>query len=101
MSRNEDGYFRKTAGKSGDPADFSPFAQLRSGLPPVLAVPASADEFCSFAGMAKFAERSRALGNEVTLVSVDGASHFFGFYHEAGRQQQRAAIAEALRRWGW
>lgn len=101
LSGTEDGYFRKTAGKEGDPADFSPFAQLRGGLPPVLAVHATRDEFCSFADMAKFAERSRALGNEVTLVSVEGASHFFGFYHDAGKQLQRAAIAEALARWGW
>jgi acetyl esterase/lipase len=101
LSRLEDGYFRKTAGAHGDPGDFSPYAQLRSGLPPVLAVHATNDEFCAFEDMLKFAERSRGLGNEVTLVSIDGASHFFGFYHEPGRQQQRAAIAEALRRWGW
>jgi acetyl esterase/lipase len=101
LSRHEDGYFRKTAGQRGDPADFSPFAQLRSGLPPVLAVHATADEFCSFADMAKFAARSRELGNEVTLVSVEGASHFFGFYHEAGKQLQKTAIAQALSRWGW
>ena len=88
-------------GKLGDPADFSPYAQLRSGLPPLLAIHATEDEFCAFADMAKFAERSRLLGNEVTLVGVEGARHFFGFYHEAGQQQQRGAIAEALRRWGW
>ncbi len=101
LSSHEDGYFRKSAGKLGDPADFSPFAQLRMGLPPVLAVHATQDEFCSFADMLKFAERSRGLGNEVTLVSVDGAGHFFGFYHEPGREQQRVAIAGALRRWAW
>jgi acetyl esterase/lipase len=101
LSDREDGYFRKSAGKLGDPADFSPFAQLRSALPPVLSVHAVQDEFCSFADMQKFAQRSRELGNEVTLVRVEGASHFFGFYHEGGRQQQRAAITEALRRWGW
>ena len=101
LSRNEDGYARKVMGASGDPADFSPFAQLRSGLPPLLAVHATRDEFCSIEDMAKFAERSRVLGNEVTLVNVEGASHFFGFYHEGGQQQQRAAIAAALRRWGW
>jgi acetyl esterase/lipase len=101
LSDREDGYFRKSAGKLGDPADFSPFAQLRMALPPVLSVHATRDEYCSYADMQKFATRSRELGNEVALVSVDGASHFFGFYDEGGRQQQRAAIADALRRWGW
>jgi acetyl esterase/lipase len=101
LSRNEDGYARKTMGRDGDPADFSPFAQLRSGLPPLLAVHATRDEFCSFEDMTRFAERSRQLGNEVTLVNVEGASHFFGFYHEAGQQLQRDAIADALRRWRW
>lgn len=101
LSKTEDGYFRKTAGRLGDPADFSPFAQLRPELPPVLAVHASADEYCALADMAKFSDRSRSLGNEVTLVTVEGASHFFGFYHPPGQQQQRAAIFEALKRWGW
>jgi len=86
LSRSEDGYFRRTAGRLGNPEDFSPFAQLRMGLPPVLAVHATQDEFCSFADMAKFAERSRVLGNQVRLVSVEGASHFFGFYHQAGKE---------------
>jgi acetyl esterase/lipase len=101
LSKNEDGYARKTMSRGGDPADFSPFAQLRSGLPPLLAVHATRDEFCAFEDMTKFAERSRVLGNEVTLVNVEGASHFFGFYHEAGQRQQREAIADALTRWGW
>jgi acetyl esterase/lipase len=87
--------------KLGDPAQFSPFAQLRMGLPPVLAVHATQDEFCAHADMVKFAERSSQLGNSVTLVSVQGASHFFGFYHEAGKAQLRGAIAEALKAWGW
>jgi acetyl esterase/lipase len=101
LSSGSDGYFRKSAGALGDPADFSPFAQLRSGLPPVLAVHATRDEYCPFEDMVKFTERSHVLGNQVTLVSVEGASHFFGFYFEPGRQQQRAAIADALQRWGW
>jgi len=101
LSRSSDGYFRKTAGAVGDPADFSPYAQVRAGQPPVLAVHATADEFCSFEDMSKFAERYRASGNTITLVSVEGVSHFFGFYHEPGKRQQREAIVAALARWGW
>jgi len=101
LSAREDGYFRKSMEKYGDPAQFSPLAQLRMGLPPVLAVHATGDEFCDHADMVKFTERSRQLGNSVTLVSVQGASHFFGFYHEAGKAQMRAAIGEALKAWGW
>jgi acetyl esterase len=101
LSQEADGYFRKSMSRVGDPADFSPYAQLRSALPPVLAIHATADEFCPFADMSRFADRSRTLGNDVTLVSVEGASHFFGFYHENGQRKQRAAIVEALRRWGW
>jgi acetyl esterase/lipase len=101
LSASSDGYFRKAMSKVGDPEDFSPLAQLRSGLPPVLAVHGTRDEYCSHADMARFVDRSRALGNDITLVSVDGASHFFGFYHPEGRRQQRAAIDAALVRWGW
>jgi hypothetical protein len=49
----------------------------------------------------RIADRSRGLGNEVELVSVEGASHFFGFYHPEGQRLQRAAIEGALSRWGW
>jgi acetyl esterase len=101
LSASEDGYFRKSMAKHGDPAQFSPFAQLRAGLPPLLSVHATRDEFCDYADMVKFTERSRQLGNSVTLVSVQGASHFFGFYHEEGKAQMRAAIAGALTAWGW
>lgn len=101
LSQEEDGYFRKSMSRYGDPADFSPYAQLRTALPPVLAIHATADEFCSFSDMSKFVDRSRSLGNEVTLISVEGASHFFGFYHEVGQRQQRTGIVDALRRWGW
>ena len=101
LSSNEDGYFRKSMAKVGDPAQFSPFAQLRVGLPPVLAVHATQDEFCDHADMVKFIERTRELGNSATLVSVQGASHFFGFYHEPGKAQLRDAITEALKTWAW
>jgi acetyl esterase/lipase len=101
LSRREDGYFRKSMAKLGDPAQFSPYAQLRMGLPPVLAVHATRDEFCAYEDMVRFIERSRELGNAATLVSVQDASHFFGFYHEVGKAQLRAAITSALEAWGW
>jgi acetyl esterase/lipase len=101
LSKSEDGYFRKVMSKLGNPGDYSPYAQLRSGLPPVLSVHAVQDEYCSHADMTRFTDRSRALGNEVELVSVDGASHFFGFYHADGKRLQRASIEAALSRWGW
>jgi len=102
VGRDSDGYFRKImVAKKRNPADYSPYAQVLAGQPPVLADHATADEFCSFEDMSKFTERYRALGNPITLVSVDGASHFFGFYHEQGQRQQREAIVAALATWGW
>ncbi len=101
LSKSEDGYFRKATAGRGDPAEYSPYAQLRAGLPPVLSVHAVGDEYCSYEDMTRFADRSRGLGNEIELVSVEGASHFFGFYHPEGQRLQRAAIEAALSRWGW
>ena len=101
LSRASDGYFRKAMAPGIEPADFSPYAQVRAGLPPVLAVHATADEYCPFEDMSKFADRYRAFGNPLTLVNVDGASHFFGFYYEPGKRLQREAIVAALTRWGW
>jgi hypothetical protein len=51
--------------------------------------------------MARFAEQYRAHGNQINLVRVENASHFFGFFHEPGQRAQREAIDEALDRWGW
>jgi acetyl esterase len=101
LSEGSDGYFRKSVSAGRDPADLSPLAQVRAGGPPVLAVHGAADEYCPFADMARFAERYRDLGNEITLVSVENASHFFGFFHEPGQRAQRQAIFEALERWDW
>jgi acetyl esterase/lipase len=101
LSQGSDGYFRKSMAPGRDPADLSPFAQVRSGSPPVLAIHGTADEFCSHEDMAKFADRYRAAGNPITLVSVDGASHFFGFFQEKGQRAQREAIVAALERWEW
>lgn len=102
LSSGSDGYFRKImAAQQRDPMQFSPYAQVRAGQPPILAVHAVADEFCAFADMAEFAARYRAAGNPITLVSVEGAGHFFGFYDEAGKRRQREAIVAALDRWDW
>lgn len=102
LSPGSDGYFRKVmAAQQRDPAEFSPYAQVRDGLPPVLAVHATADEFCAYADMARFAESYRASGNPISLVSVDGVGHFFGFYDENGKRLQKEAIVTALERWDW
>jgi acetyl esterase len=101
LSESSDGYFRKSVAEGRDPSDLSPYAQVRAGSPPVLAVHGTADEFCAHQDMSKFALRYRTAGNEITLVSVDGASHFFGFFHEKGQRLQREAIRAALERWDW
>lgn len=71
------------------------------GQPPLLAIHATADEYCGYADMKQFTERYLAAGNEVELVSVLGARHFFGFHHPVGQQQTREAIAASVKRWGW
>ena len=76
-------------------------AQLGAGQPPLLAIHATADEYCGYADMKQFMERYLAAGNEAELVSVLDAKHFFGFYHKVGQQQVREAIAASLKRWGW
>ena len=101
LSEASDGYFRKSVGASRDPADLSPIARVRPGGPPILAVHGTADEFCPHADMARFAGKYRESVNPITLVSVEGAPHFFGFFHEEGKRRQAAAIVEALDRWEW
>jgi acetyl esterase len=97
----EDGYFRKMVRRVGDPADYSPIDLVAPRQPPMLLVHATRDEYCAFEDAQAFVSRSRALGNDVVLSAVDGATHFFGFYHRPGQAQMRAAIADALTRWGW
>jgi acetyl esterase len=97
----EDGYFRKMVRRVGDPADYSPIDLVASGQPPTLLVHATRDEYCSFEDAQAFTTRSRAVGNDVVLSVVDGATHFFGFYHKPGQEQMRGAIADALAKWRW
>ncbi|HET7810323.1 MAG TPA: prolyl oligopeptidase family serine peptidase, partial [Steroidobacteraceae bacterium] len=102
LSAGSDGYFRKQmAAQRRDPAEYSPYAQVRGGLPPVLAVHATADEFCPYPDMEKFAARYRAAGNTIDLISIEGVSHFFGFYDEQGKRRQAEAIRASLGRWDW
>ena len=98
----EDGYFRRMIERSGgDPLDYSPIDLVAVGQPPTLLIHATRDEYCAYEDAQDFVARSTAAGNDVTLSSVDGATHFFGFYHRPGQQQMRTAIAEALVKWGW
>ena len=98
----EDGYFRKMVQRAGgQPSDYSPIDLVAAGQPPTLFVHATRDEYCAFEDVQTFVARSRATGNDVTLSAVDGATHFFGFYHRPGQEQMRRAIAEALVKWGW
>lgn len=85
----------------GQPADYSPIDLVAAGQPPTLLVHATRDEYCAFEDAQAFVERSRAVGNDVTLSAVPDATHFFGFYHRPGQEQMREAIANALVRWGW
>jgi acetyl esterase/lipase len=101
LSEASDGYFRKSVGTSRDPADLSPIARVRPGGPPILAVHGTADEYCPHADMARFVGKYRESGSPITLISVEGAPHFFGFFHEEGKRQQAEAIVEALDRWEW
>lgn len=101
-SPREDGYFRKMIRRSGgEPSDYSPIDLVAAGQPPTLLVHATRDEYCAFEDAKTFVAGSRAVGNDVTLSAVEGATHFFGFYHRPGQEQMRSAIAEALFKWGW
>jgi acetyl esterase/lipase len=101
-SPREDGYFRKMIQRDGgQPSDYSPIDLVAAGQPPTLLVHATRDEYCAFEDAQAFVERSRAAGNDISLSAVDGATHFFGFYHRPGQEQMRNAIANALAEWGW
>jgi acetyl esterase/lipase len=101
-SPREDGYFRKMIQRDGgQPSDYSPIDLVATGQPPTLLVHATRDEYCAFEDAQEFVERSRAAGNDITLSAVQGATHFFGFYHRPGQEQMRSAIAAALAKWGW
>jgi acetyl esterase/lipase len=100
-SPREDGYFRKMVRKIGDPKDYSPIDLVAAGQPPTLLLHGTNDEYCAYQDVEAFVARSRAAGNAITLSSVAGATHFFGFYHRPGQAQMRSAIADALTSWGW
>jgi acetyl esterase/lipase len=99
---NEDAWFRKTMARANrSPGEFSPMAHVGQGQPPLLAIHATADEYCGYADMQRFIDRYLAAGNQAELVSVRDARHFFAFQDKVGQQQAREAIAASLKRWGW
>ncbi len=101
LAKEEDGWFRKSMQGKGDPAGFTPMGNVRQHLPPVLAIHGTDDEYCGWSTMQDFAQRSRALGNNVELVPIEGAAHFFGFYYRPGIVAARSAIQAWLTRQGW
>lgn len=100
-SPREDGYWRKSISRIGKPEDYSPIDLIREKQPPTLVIQGADDEYCAYSDAKAFVERSRAAGNDAELSTVEGASHFFPFYHRPGQEQLRAATEAALVRWGW
>ncbi len=100
-SPREDGYFRKMVRKVGDPKDFSPIDLVAAGQPPTLLLHGTNDEYCAYQDVEALVARSRAVGNNITLSSVAGATHFFGFSYRPGQAQMRDAMTAALTAWGW
>lgn len=97
----EDGWFRRRVAEQDNPADYSPIDRVGSGQPPLLAVHASRDEYCSHAQMQAFVARYRAAGSDAALVSVADVGHFFPFYFPPGVKQTQQAVADAMVKWGW
>ena len=88
----------------GDPAHIEAAFEAYRALstqPPLLAVHASRDEYCSYTQMQAFVDRYRDAGNDASLVTVADVGHFFPFYFTPGVQQTREAVAEALAAWEW
>jgi acetyl esterase/lipase len=97
----EDGWFRRRVAERGAPSDFSPIDRVKAGEPPLLAVHASEDEYCSSAQMRTFVDRYQAAGNDATLVWVPDVGHFFPFYFPPGVEQVRGTLTATLKKWGW
>jgi acetyl esterase/lipase len=101
LSKKSDGWFRKEVGKVGNPSDYSPTALIAPGMPKLLAIHATEDEFCEYSDTKEFVDHYAGAGNDAVLSTVEGVTHFFGFYYKPGQAQAREAIATALHRWGW
>lgn len=101
LNPRKDGWFRRRVEAVGPPAHFSPMATVATGQPPLLALHGTADEYCPFDDMERFVAAYQAAGNAAELVAIEGAPHFFGFFHRPGQARMREALAAALRRWGW
>jgi len=101
LNPRKDGWFRRQVERVAPPERFSPMAQVSSGQPPLIAFHGTEDEYCPFDDMKRFVAAYSAAGNPVELVAIEGAPHFFGFFHQPGQARVRATLAKALERWGW
>lgn len=98
---SEDAYTRKMIARYGTAVQPSPMDHLTTGLPPMLIVQASNDEYCAYADAERFVTGLKAAGNRVDFVTVPGGGHFFGFYFPPGQRLLRDGISRNLQDWGW
>jgi dipeptidyl aminopeptidase/acylaminoacyl peptidase len=58
--------------------DISPYHNLKSGMPPVIAFHGNADCMVMYYTALFFNDRMRELGNDFELVTLDGRDHYLG-----------------------
>jgi acetyl esterase/lipase len=95
-----DGWFRKSIARTDDPERFSPIHQVRSGVPPLLLIHGTADEYCEYAPVPPFATDMAAEGNDVEVKTLKEQPHFFLFRSPSSRAQALEAFVNFLRERG-
>lgn len=74
--------------------ELSPVHQVKSGQPPTIIFHSTEDQVTPYAGARQFTERSRAAGNDCTLISYEGGRHgYFIFDLPAYQEVMRRMTA--------
>jgi len=96
IDTSEKGYGQKKIGARWK--ELSPVDNVRKGLPPTLIFHGTGDTVTPFEGAALFVKRSRALGNEVSVIAHEGGVHGYFIFDlklfEKAMRQTEAFLAE-------
>ncbi len=81
--------------------DLSPVHQVKAGLPRTLMFHSTEDTVTPYAGAKRFAELSRAAGNDCTLVSYEGGRHGYFIFDLAAYREVMGRMTAFLETGGF
>ncbi len=99
IDTSKNGYGRARIGERWK--ELSPVHQVKAGQPPTIIFHSTEDTVTPYAGAMRFAETSRGLGNDCTLVTYEGGRHGYFIFDLAAYRDVMSRMTRFLARKGF